>query len=135
MNLNRCGLRRLVLKVHLRNTLDLLRLLLTTIHLHRAGWCGRTNLQLVELSLSVVQVKLEIMKLVHKEVDRSVTIHHCVLKLVNLAMELGDESSPALELGTSLLKLLIPQLDGQVQGLCLVNQLSDHVALESVESV
>ena len=64
MNLNRCGLRRLVLKVHLRNTLDLLRLLLTTIHLHRARWCGRINLHLVELSLSVVQVKLEVVKLV-----------------------------------------------------------------------
>ena len=63
MNLNRCGLRRLVLKVHLRNTLDLLRLL-TTSHLHRAGWCGLIDLHLVELSLSIVQVKLKVVKLV-----------------------------------------------------------------------
>ena len=75
------------------------------------------------------------MKLFLQEVDRSITIHHRVLKLVDLAVELGDKSSPALELGTGLLKLLIPQLNGQVQGLRLVNQLSDRVALESVESV
>ena len=54
---------------------------------------------------------------------------------MNLAMELGDKSTPALDLGTGLLKLLIPQLDGQVQGLSLVNQLSDGVTLESLESV
>ena len=54
---------------------------------------------------------------------------------MDLAMELGDKSSPALELGTGLLKLLIPQLDGQVQGLRLVNQLSDGIALKSVELV
>ena len=64
MNLNRCGLRRLVLKVNLRNALDLLRLLLLAIHLHRAGWCGWINLHLVELSLGIVQVKLEVVKLV-----------------------------------------------------------------------
>ena len=54
---------------------------------------------------------------------------------MDLAMELGDKSSPALDLGTSLLKLLIPQLNGQVQGLRLVNQLSDGVALERMKSV
>ena len=89
----------------------------------------------MELSLSVVQVKLKVVKLVLQEVDRSVTIHHCVLKLMDLAMELGDKSTPALELGTGLLKLLIPQLDSQMQGLSLVNQLSDGVALESLKSV
>ena len=135
MNLNQCGLRRLVLKVHLRNTLDLLRLLLITIHLHRAGWCGWINLHLVELSLSVVQVKLKVVKLVLQEDDRSITIRHRVLKLVNLAVELGDKSSPALELGTSLLKLLISQLDSQVQGLSLVHQLSDGVTLKRVKSI
>jgi hypothetical protein len=131
VNLNRSGLRRLVLKVHLRNTLDLLRLLLT-IHLHGAGWCGLIDLHLVELSLRVVQVKLKVVKLILQEVDRSIMIHHHVLKLVDLAMELGDKSTPALELGTGLLKLLVPQLDSQVQGLSLVNQLSDGVALESL---
>ena len=120
MNLNRCGLRRLVLKVHLQNTLNLLRLLLT-IHLQGAGWCVLSNLHLVELKLGVVEVKLKVVKLVLQEVDRSITIHHRVLKLVDLAMELGDKSTPALELGTGLLKLLVPELDGQVQGLSLVN--------------
>ena len=134
MNLNRSGLRCLVLKVHLRNTLDLLRLLLT-IHLHGAGWCGLIDLHLVELSLSVVQVKLKVMKLVLQEDDRSITIRHRVLKLVNLAVEMGDKSNPALELGTSLLKLLVSQLDSQVQGLSLVHQLSDGVTLKRVKSV
>ena len=82
--------------------------LLLTIHLHRNGWRVLSNLHLVELTLGVVQLKLKVVKLVLKEVDPSVTIHHRVLKLVNLAMELGDKSSPALELGTGLLKLLIP---------------------------
>ena len=91
-----------------------LRLLLLTIHLHRAGWCGWINLHLVELSLSVVQVKLKVVKLVLQEDDRSVTIHHHVLKLVYLAVELGDQSTPALELVAGLTKLLAPQLDGQV---------------------
>ena len=137
MNLNRCGLRHLVLGVHLRNALDLLGLVLT-VHLHLVGWCVKGILRvlhLVELPLGLVQVKLKVVKLVLQEVDRSVMIHHRVLKLVNLAVELGDKSSPALELGTGLLKLLIPQLDGQVQGLNLVNQLGDGVALESLVSV
>ena len=106
-------MQRLFLQVHLRNTLDLLRLLLT-IHLHGAGWCGLIDLHLVELSLSVVQVKLKVVKLILQEVDRSVMINHRVLKLVDLAMELSDKRSPALELSTGLLKLLIPQLDGKV---------------------
>ena len=62
-------------------------------------------------------------------------IHHRVLKLVDLAVELGNKSFPALELGTSLLKLLVPQLDSQVQGLSLVHQLSDDITLKTVKSV
>ena len=92
-------------------------------------------LHLMELPLGLVQVKLHVMKLVLQEVDRSVTIQHRVLKLVNLAVELGDKSCPALELGTSLLKLLVSQLDRQVQGQSLVHQLSDGVTLVRVKSV
>jgi len=79
-------------------------------------------LYLVELPLGLIQVKLKVVKLVLQEVDHSVTIQHRVLKLVNLAVELGDKSSPALELGTSLPKLL-------------VSQLSDDVTLVRVKSV
>src|SRR6185437_9603988 len=53
----------------------------------------------------------------------------------NLAVELGDKRSPALEPGTRLLKLPISQLDRQVQGLSMVHQLSDGVTLVSVKSV
>ena len=74
-------------------------------------------------------------ELVLEKVDCGITIHHRVLKLVNLAVELGDESSPALLIGTSLLKLLISQLDRQVQGLSLVHQLSDGVTLKCVKSI
>ena len=130
MNLNRCGLRRLVLGVHLRNSLDLLGLVLT-VHLHLVGWCVEGILRVlypVELPLGLVQVKLHVVKLVLQEVDRSITIQHRVLKLVNLAVELGDK-------GTSLLKLLVSQLDRQVQGLSLVHQLSDDVTLVCVKSI
>ena len=113
MSLNRRGLRHLILKVHLRNTLDLLRLLLT-IHLHRAGWCVLSNLHLVELTLGVVEVKLKVVELVLKKVESGITVHHCVLKLLDLALELGDQSTPALELIAGLTKLLVPQLDYQV---------------------
>ena len=136
-NLNRCGLRRLVLGVHLRNALDLLGLILT-VHLHLVGWCVKGILRvlyLVELPLGLVQLKLHVVKLVLQEVDHRVMIQHHVLKLVNLAVELGDKSSPALKLGTSLLKLLVSQLDRQVQGLSLVHQLSDGVTLVRVKSV
>ena len=137
MNLNRRGLRRLVLRAHLRNALDLMGLVLT-VHLHLVGWCVKGILRVlyrVELPLGLVQLKLQVVELVLQKVDRSVTIHHRVLKLVNLAVELGDKSSPALELGASLLKLSISQLDRQVQGLSMVHQLSDGVTLVSVESV
>jgi len=40
----------------------------------------------VELPLSLVQVKLHVVKLVLQEVDRCVMIQHRVLKLVNLAV-------------------------------------------------
>ena len=137
MNLNWCGLWRLVLGVHLRNALDLLGLVLT-VHLHLVGWCVKGILRvlyLVELPLGLVQLKLHVVKLVLQEVDRSVMIRHRVLKLVNLTVELSDKSSPALELGTSLLKLLVSQLNGQVQSLSLVHQLSDGVTLVRVKSV
>ena len=93
--------------------MDLLGLLLT-IHLHRAGWCVKSNLHLVELTLGVVEVKLKVVELVLKKVESGITVHHCVLKLLDLALELGDQSTPALELVTGLAKLLVPQLDGQV---------------------
>ena len=137
MNLNRHGLRHLVLRVHLRNALDLLGLILTN-HPHLVGWCVKGILRvlhLVELPLGLVQVKLKVVKLVLQEVDHSVTIQHRVLKLVNLAVELGNKSSPALELGTSLLKLLVSHLNSQVQSLSLVHQLSDGVTLVRVKSV
>ena len=66
MNLNRCGLRRLVLGVHLRNALYLLGHVLT-VHLHLVGWCVKGILRvlyLVELPLGLVQVKLKVVKLV-----------------------------------------------------------------------
>ena len=71
-------------------------------------------LHLVELPLGVVEVKLKVVELVLMELERDVTVHHCVLKLLDLALELGDQSTPALELVTGLMKLLVPQLDGQV---------------------
>ena len=46
------------------------------------------------------------MELVLKELDGGITAHHHVLKLLDLALELGDQSTPALE--------LVPQLDSQV---------------------
>jgi hypothetical protein len=54
------------------------------------------------------------MDLVIEEVDGGITIHHGVLKLLDLALELGDQSTLALELVTGPAKLLVPQLDGQV---------------------
>ena len=96
--------------------MDLLGLVLT-VHLHLAGWCVKgvlRVLQLVELPLGVIEVKLKVVELVLKELERDVTVHHCVLKLLDLALELGDQSTHALELITGLPKLLVPQLDGQV---------------------
>ena len=69
-------------------------------------------LHLVKLPLGVVEVKLKVVELVLEEVDGGITIHHGVLKLLDLALELGDQSTPALELVTGLAKLLVPQLDG-----------------------
>ena len=54
------------------------------------------------------------MDLVIEEVNSGIAIHHGVLKLLDLALELGDQGTPALELVTGLAKLLVPQLDGQV---------------------
>jgi len=110
------GLRRLLLEVNLGKTLDLLRLVLT-VHLHLAGWCVKGVLRvlhLVELPLGVVEVKLKVVELVLEKLERSVMVHHRVLKLLDLALELGDQSTPALELVAGLTKLLVPQLDGQV---------------------
>jgi len=61
----------MLLRVHFRDTLDLLGLLLT-IHLHRAGWCVLSNLHLVELTLGVVEVKLRVEELVLEEVESGV---------------------------------------------------------------
>ena len=66
MGLDQRGLRSLLLKVNLRNTLDLLGLVLT-VHLHLVGWCVkgiRRVLQLVDLSLGVVEVKLKVVELI-----------------------------------------------------------------------
>ena len=66
VNLNRCWLQRLVLRVHLRNALDLLGLILT-VHLHLVRWCVKGILRvlyLVELPLGLVQLKLQVVKLV-----------------------------------------------------------------------
>ena len=71
-------------------------------------------LHLVELPLGVVEVKLKVVELVLKELERDVTVHHCVLKLLDLALELGDQSTPALELVTSLTQLLVLQVDRHV---------------------
>ena len=51
------------------------------------------------------------MDLVIEEVDSGITIHHGLLKLLDLALKLGDQSTPALELVAGLTKLLVPQLD------------------------
>ena len=74
----------------------------------------KSNLHLVQLTLGVIEVKLKVVELVLKEVDSGITVHHHVLKLVNLTLELGDQSSPARKLVTGLTKLLVSQLDGQV---------------------
>ena len=71
-----------------------------------------SNLHLVELTLGVIEVKLKVMELVLEEVEGGVTVHHHVLKLLDLALELGDQSTPALELVTGLTKLLVSQLAG-----------------------
>jgi len=105
------GLRCLLLKVNLRNTLDLLGLILT-VHLHLIGWCVKgvlRVLQHVKLPLGVVEVKLKVVELVLEKLERSVMVHHRVLKLLDLALELGDQSTPALELVAGLTKLLVPQ--------------------------
>ena len=87
--LDRRGLRCLLLEVHLRDTLDLLGLLLT-IRLHLGRWCVKSILHLVELPLGVVEVKLKVMELILEEVESGVTVHHRVLKLLDLTLELGD---------------------------------------------
>ena len=74
----------------------------------------KSILHLVELPLGVVEVKLKVVELVLEEVESGITVHHHVLKLLDLALELGDQSTPALELVTGLTKLLISQLDDQV---------------------
>ena len=74
----------------------------------------KSNLHLVELTLGVIEVKLKVVELVLKKVESGVMVHHHVLKLLDLALELGDQSTPALELITGLTKLLISQLDDQV---------------------
>jgi len=110
VGLDQRGLRRLLLKVDLRHALNLLGLILT-VHLHLVGWCVKgvlRVLQLVELPLGVVEVKLKVVELVLEEVDGGITIYHGVLKLLDLALELGDQSTPALELVTGLAKLLVP---------------------------
>jgi len=71
-------------------------------------------LQHVKLPLGVVEVKLKVVELVLEKLERSVMVHHRVLKLLYLALELGDQSTPAHELVTGLTKLLVSQLDGQV---------------------
>ena len=68
----------------------------------------------MELLLGVVEVKLKVVELVLKEVESGVTVHHRVLKLLDLALELSDQSTPARKLVTGLTKLLVSQLDGQV---------------------
>jgi len=95
----------------------------------------KSNLHLVELTLGVIEVKLKVVELVLKKVESGVMVHHHVLKLLDLALELGDQSTPARKLVTGLTKLLVSQLDGQVQSLSLVNQLSGGIALESLEMV
>ena len=85
--------------------------------------------------MGVVEVKLKVVELVLKEVDSGFTVHHRVLKLLNLTLELGDKSTPARKLVTGLTKLFVPQLDDQVRSLSLVNQLSGGIALESLEMV
>ena len=58
MGLDQRGLRRLLLKVNLRHTLNLLGLVLT-VHLHLVGWCVKGSLRvlhLVELPLGLVDL-------------------------------------------------------------------------------
>ena len=71
-------------------------------------------LQHVKLLLGVFDLKLKVVELVLKKLERGVMVHHRVLKLLDLALELGDQSTPALELVAGLTKLLVPQQDGQV---------------------
>ena len=68
----------------------------------------------MELPQGVVEVKLKVVELVLEEVQSGVTVHHCVLKLLDLALELGDQRTPALELVTGLTNLIVSQLDGKV---------------------
>ena len=68
----------------------------------------------MKLPLGVVKVKLEVVKLILKKLECGVMVRHRVLDLLNLALELGDQSTPALELVAGLTKLLVPQLDRQM---------------------
>ena len=68
----------------------------------------------MELPLGVVEVKLKVMELILEEVESGVMVDHHVLKLLDLTLELGDQSTPALELVAGLTKLLVPQLDRQM---------------------
>jgi hypothetical protein len=74
----------------------------------------KSNLHLVELLLGVVKVKLKVVELILEEVESGFTVHHHVLELLDLTLELGDQSTPAIKLVTGLTKLLVSQLDGQV---------------------
>ena len=57
------GLRVVLLKVDVENALHLLGLLLT-IHLYLVRWSVKSVLLLVELRVGVVEVELEILKLI-----------------------------------------------------------------------
>ena len=63
MRRDQSGLRVVLLEVNVRNALHLLGLLLI-VHLRLVGWDVKSVLLLVELCIGIVEVKLEIMKLI-----------------------------------------------------------------------
>ena len=63
MRRDQSGLRVVLLKVDVGNALHLLGLLLT-VHLYLVRWSVKSVLLLVELRVGVVEVELEILKLI-----------------------------------------------------------------------
>ena len=63
----------MLLKVDVRYALHILGLLLT-IHLHLVGWDVKRVLLLVELRIGVIEIKLEIVKLIPQEVTLGVAL-------------------------------------------------------------
>ena len=84
--------------------------LVLSIHLHHFGWRMNSILHVllqVKLPLGVVEVQLKVVELIRQKLERRVVVRDRVLQLLDLALELSDQSTPALELIACLAQLLI----------------------------